>query len=370
MEERKKVEVKIVGQTNIHGENSFEKNDAYEIAGAAASVCYDQNANSDIAKYLSESAISKQKRGQSMVNVGHGSPLEHFCISFVLKNVSKVQSIIMNNQRVYSLSERSFRYTMPDEMPVLYTKWFDIFTHIGIPKKKAQENARYMISMFNRNSLGYYTMNIRQINVLLRMLEDFFEDNSFLYDDNSVFEYLVYEEALDLYNALKVFDMKLKKSKYQKLNLYTTSFKADCIFDESYISNSKATPVALAQLQRHRTLSYSFSYNEQKGNEYYIPSFLNSELTKLWISDAENAYYPNCIIFDLKESGNIYDFMMKYDLRKGANVQEETRDNVNFVRDKLISLSKCESVSSDIRYALETNPDDYNSLNCRKNYFN
>lgn len=354
MAKNKKLELNIIGQTNICNDIVFDKNSALEVAGSAASICYDEKANTDMAKYLSEDSEAKIKRGNSMVKVGHGSPLEHFSISFVIKNMSKIQSLLLNNQRVYSLTERSFRYTRPDDMPFLYKKWLKILEKQNIPKKKAQETARYMISMFDRNSTAYYTMNIRQINVVLRMLEDFLSADDFLYDNEAVFESLVHAEALELYDTLKLFDMGLQKSRYQKLLFYKSEYPDDKIFDENYVATSTATPVSIAQLQRHRTISYSFSLNEKKGKMYYIPPFLNKELSIEWYNDAKSVYYPNCMLFELKESGTILDFMMKYDLRKGENVQAETRSNVSYIRNKLMSYAKNNEVCKKVKYALFT----------------
>lgn len=333
----KKVDLTILGGTTIDENFKFSKEKVFETTGIAASVCYDSNTNNELAKYLNESNEEKQKRGEKMLKVGHGSPTEHYTVTFILKNISKIQSIILNNQRVYSLTERSFRYTMPEEMPELYTKWLKILEKV-MHKKRAQENARYIISIFDKNSTGIYTMNIRQINILLRMFEDFIKKNKY-----SQFELLrnITEELSDLYSALSIFDIKIDKNAYQTLNLFKETNHEDFAKGGIYSASSKVTPVAFAQLQRHRSLSYEIFFESLLTKDIYIPDEIKKlNLDLKWKDDAKSVYYPNCILMQIREFGKISDFMMKYDIRTGSGVQKETSDNVKYLKNKLINLGK------------------------------
>lgn len=329
-----KLTMQIIGGSKIDENFKFEKDSIFEAAGAAASICYDDNANNSLSKFLNDTKERKIKRGKSMANVGHGSPIEHTSVSLLFHNISKIQTMILNNQRVYSLTERSFRYSKPEHQSPLYKEWLDRLTLSGMQRKRAQEIARYMISVFERNSTAYYTMNIRQINVLLRMFEEFVAQNS-----NSKNDFLkeVCKHISNLYLALKPFDIGLEKNKYQKLKLFENEVPEEFVKSGLYLLSSKVSPVALGQLQRHRSLTYKIVFNET--DEYYIPPIIERLNLKLkWLDDAKTVNFPNCKLLTIYEYGEVADFMMKYDIRKGPEVQEETRDNVLKTKERLDKL--------------------------------
>ncbi len=336
------LKLKIVAETKL-GEQYYSPENALEIAGAAASLCYDENTNSSLAKYLTESKDEKIRRGKAMINVGHGSPLEHYNVSFVLENISKIQSIILNNQRVYSLTERSFRYTKPSSVNSYYEKWFNILIENNFSKKIAKENARYMISLFDKISTGYYTMNIRQINVLLRMLKEKIDEYP---SALPIFDIYIVNELKELYDTLSIFDLGIQKNKYQKLNLFDErkSAKSSYIHGDIYGVYSHISAVGLGQIQRHRTIHYFISPNKSK---YYIPKCIRDiAMVNEWLSDLRKVFYPNAICFNVFEEGFVSDFMMKYDIRNKPQVQEEVFLQVNKVKDKLVELVKFDNLQN------------------------
>lgn len=343
MPERDDLQLKIIAETKLGEKQYFSPEDALEIAGAAASLCYDENTNTGLAKYLNETKEEKVKRGKTMINVGHGSPLEHYTVSFVLENISKIQSIILNNQKLYSLTERSFRYTKPSKLNSNYDKWFNIFVENNYTKKVAKENARYMLSLFDKISTAYYTMNIRQINVLLRMLEEtIYEAPQAL----PVFDLYIVNELKELYEVLSIFDLGINKSRYQKLNLfeYENHVQNNYIHGNTYGVSSTISAVGLGQIQRHRTINY---FAKPVKFKYYIPKCVSSiNMVDDWIKDLQKIFYPNAICFNIFEEGYVSDFMMKYEIRNTPHVQKEVKSHVNSVRSTLIDLVEANDLTN------------------------
>ena len=164
---------------------------------------------------------------------------------------------------------------LPEDENELYEKWLQIFeekirmlrndekgsetwlTDIKI-KKLAQENARYLTSVFTPTSM-VYTMSYRQLNIIYRKIAkeiDYLENKqdafskklrASLIDFNTQLEGLGYiDEKLSLDDksfVLKLFNRTGREIKEQ--------------FGECYTITYKASFAQLAQAQRHRTIDYS-----------------------------------------------------------------------------------------------------------------
>jgi thiaminase len=103
-----------------------------------------------------------------------------------LEGIPKILAMILNNEKVYNTSEKSARYTKMNpskEEKELYEKWINIYKEkisVEYPKidekrveKLAQENARYLISIFTPATIMGYTVNFCQLNYIVHWFEDY-----------------------------------------------------------------------------------------------------------------------------------------------------------------------------------------------------
>ena len=194
--------IKIGIQPNkyLNDNGTFNKEEAIKLSGKIAGVCYDKEGFS----HLENEPIEKTMRRVDMtLNNGHHSVYDHILINFNLQNIPKILAMVLNNEKQYTTSEKSARYTpvvrsddsiITEEEERLYNKWINIFT-IKIKskygniyndskiQKLAQENARYLVTVFMPTQMIYST-TLRQINYLASWMVEYIEKA----DMNNVFE--------------------------------------------------------------------------------------------------------------------------------------------------------------------------------------
>ena len=124
--------------------------------------------------------VQSFKRAEMTLNSGHHSVWEHATYTLVLEDVPKILAMLLNNEGLYNTSEKSARYT---EMKTeglekeLYEKWISLFAkkiQEVYPTmsetetvKKAQENARYLISVFTpATTMVYHNTILNTTNLL------------------------------------------------------------------------------------------------------------------------------------------------------------------------------------------------------------
>ena len=156
--------------------------------GKNAGICYMPD------DYTSEGINDTEaclKRAKFNIKSGHYSVFEHYHITFLMEDIPKIMAMILNSTRLYNTSEKSARYTkMKPETELeteLYDKWSKKFTEILLEKhpeltgleitKLAQENARYLISVFTPTTMSFTVPYSRAI-LLIDWLKDL---NSWLY---------------------------------------------------------------------------------------------------------------------------------------------------------------------------------------------
>lgn len=104
---------------------------------------------------------------------GHHSVFEHSHMTILIDGIPKLLAMTLNSHNNYVTSEKSARYTVmkpnTELENELYNKWLNIFMDIipiAYPSTKldigklAQENARYMLSVYTPTSM-VYTVNYR-----------------------------------------------------------------------------------------------------------------------------------------------------------------------------------------------------------------
>ncbi|MBQ8792476.1 MAG: FAD-dependent thymidylate synthase, partial [Clostridia bacterium] len=148
------------------------------VAGLMGSTCYMK----DTFKQLEEKRIQDIRVIAKIVEQnGHHSTFGHSHLTLELTGIPKALAMVLNNEQEYNTSEKSARYTQMDSIEEsekqLFDKWKEIFEKAidkkychaqpffderGVKTAKlAQENARYMISIFTPSNM-VYTTSFRQ----------------------------------------------------------------------------------------------------------------------------------------------------------------------------------------------------------------
>ena len=280
---------------------------------------------------------------------GHHRVFDHPIYNLALEEIPKILAMILNNEGMYTTSEKSARYTkmkLEDKEKELYEKWIEIFkTEISkeYPNikenqvlKLAQENARYLISIFTPSTTMEYSVSLRQINYIMNWFEDFIqeaEDTSFnkmlkpyLKEFNKQLEFLKVENL----------DTRVKK---RTLSLFDTRLNRKEEFGENYCTTYKGTFAEFAQAQRHRTIDYKITIPEVK--EYYVPLIIkeNKELTEEWLNDISSLgeKYPQGLLININERGTVENFILKTKERLCGCAQLEIMLQTKAILDKYLN---------------------------------
>lgn len=335
------------------------KEEALIFGGHAAGMCYMPD---DFDAILSEPEEKTMRRANDTLEREHHSVDDHPKYNFVFENIPKILAMALNNEKAYDTSEKSARYTKmepsPDELE-LYNKWCKKFEALITEvygerylkffesekkantaiRKLAQENARYMISVFTNTSMEH-TVSFRQINYILRFFEIFIEDEA----DT--------EFNIKLKNAMKEFInvvpdvVKVERlnadSKDRKISLFDERKERTEVFSETYCTTYKGTFAQYAQAQRHRTLDYKMRFLDEF--EFYIPELIkdNEELVKEWSDDIKSVahLYPQGMLVSIRERGTYENFILKCKERLCGCAQLEIALQTKKTLDKYLAATK------------------------------
>ena len=419
-------------------------------SGKGAGVCYMPD------DYLSEGIQNEEKalsRAKSNSKSGHHSVYDHGHISFTIKS-SKMICMILNSLGVYTTSEKSARYTKMQPETELelqtYEKWrkklqalilntypkiddielskrlckklgmeYSPYTVVGgsfshikedgymeellnelkrsetLPSYKlAQENARYMISVFTPTTM-MYTISYRQ----LCLTYDYFVklQENLENCDNTNFNARLLKEVNDFLKELERITNEIgkplsdNKNQYirfldsQVSGAYTKSeegFKFNKFTDDeiksrkTYLQGEKdhvcdtyklvyfGSLAMLAQAQRHRTLRYKMNLETAGEYDFYIPEILKSipELKQEWLSDIKKLadYIPQGTIVRITEQGLFEDFVLKCKERLCGRAQLEIMKSTVVNAHKFIANKK--ELSYNNQKLLETIIDEKGTL--------
>lgn len=409
-----KQEVRVVARTyEVPEEETPEKlnADLTLLSGKAAGVCYMPD------DYFEDGVQNVDKaltRAAGNSKSGHHSVYDHGHITFVIKT-NKMMCMILNSLGVYATSEKSARYTkMQPETELelqLYEKWRSkiqtlilskypdtddsilskrLCKKMGIEDSKAvingscshikddeyleaelnelkksetlpsfklaQENARYMISVFTPTTIEY-TISFRQAFLTMDYLAELINNCAHAKDS---FSKKLLNSAEELLVALSsaVGDAKLHDNKNQYIRFLEaqhvgemkgTEFK---IFDDfeqrlrpknqvigdSYTLVYYGSLAMLAQAQRHRTLRYTMLLRDTEAFSYgfYTPEIVkDAGLEDEWQEDIRSAAYciPQGTMVRITEQGLFEDFALKCKERMCGRAQLEVmKSTTNSVR--------------------------------------
>lgn len=333
------------------------------LSSKLAGICYMRE---DFEKILNESAENSFRRLNIVLKSGHHSVFDHFHITFELSNIPKILAMFLNNEKNYTTSEKSARYTKYGNLPgiegELYNKWNEILAKVikeiypclynpklknpmSTIEKLAQENARYFVSIFSPLTTMAYTTSLRQWNYLIYMFKKYISTKSISKNNelNSFDKLLlpILEEFISLAEEYKIEGL-IPINKERSLSLIgdLAYFNLPSYFSYSYQTSFYASYACFAQVQRHRN-EHCFLFNNQR--EFIIPKILlnKKQLLEEWKNDGLKVIdtHPQGRIVKIIQTGNIDTFIMKYQERCCGSTQLETMLHQVDIANKFIKQS-------------------------------
>jgi hypothetical protein len=328
--ERTKIKIDILPNQFLKSDGKFDMDKAMLLCGKVAGVCYDEEGFS----HLENEPIEKTMHRVDMtLKNGHHSVYDHVMINFNLQNLPKILAMVLNNEHQYTTSEKSARFTpvvrqegsiITVEEEKLYNKWLDIFK-IKIKekygyiyndtkiKRLAQENARYLVTVFMPTQMIYST-TLRQINYIASWMLDYVEH----VDKNNKFEIelalSMQDFLIELYRLNVLEEGLLQNEKHRSLSLFGHNLDSkEEHFGDVYSTVYKGTFAQLAQAHRHRTLDYQMELLDE--NEYFIPPIIQDDqiLVDEWLADMQivKGVTPQGELIKISEVGKYEDFILK-----------------------------------------------------------
>lgn len=328
------------------------------LAGNLAGICYMPH---DFQTLRNEEPEKTLKRAESTKQSGHHSVFEHYYLTFYLENIPKLFAMLLNNEKVYTTSEKSARYTKMELTGIekyLYEKWTDKLQKLISEKygnlkyfderrikKLAMENARYFTSVMTPTSMAY-TVSIRQLNYLCGWMKEF------EHSDNPIYKMLAptaseFVECMAKRHCLD--DGLMNDGKGREFSLIGKRVRQEQ-FGECYSVNYKGSFAMLAQAQRHRTLHYEMMLDENP--EYFIPLILmeNPYLVEEWLRDMEQVEHllPQGQLLNINERGDYENLILKAKERLCTAAQLEVMRNTQYTIERMIKNTDNDFVRRDL----------------------
>jgi len=322
-----------------------------ELGLKCARVCYTEKDW----EQLGEEPINKSLLNR-LIKSGHHSVFEHLNLTFNFNGLPKALAMVFNNEKQYATSEKSARYTIMENISLdqkkIYAKWngwfhgeiSSRFPELSYPQlykkggdgktqaeKLAQENARYMSSVFTPTKI-VHTINLRQLNFLQQEFKIFKEE--YLGKDDS-FKSRLANYMDDFLEQTKKFRIKgLDNQTDRTLSLFSNENLTPTQIDGDMYSRVYTLSFAgLAQAQRHRTISYNILGGMELGAKkgFFIPPIVKkSGLERDWINDLNQVSktdFPQAQLLEVYERGRLEDFRSKALLRICGQAQLEIMKN-------------------------------------------
>lgn len=338
-----KIEIGILPNYFLKQDGTFDSKKAIELSGKIAGVCYDKEG---FLHLENESLEKTLKRVDLTLNNGHHSVYDHILISFNIQNLPKILAMVLNNEHQYTTSEKSARYTpiarqigsiITEDEERLYNKWIEIFK-IKIKEnygqifsdskiqKLAQENARYLVTVFMPTQMIYST-SLRQINYIASWMLDYINRhsaNANNFESKLIVSMTEFINELDNLNVL--IPQLMRNEKHRTLSMFGKDLeKREEHFGDVYSTIYKGSFAQYAQAQRHRTLDYQLEMLDEK--EYFVPPIIADDkiLTDEWLADMSvvKDVTPQGELVLISEVGKYDDFILKCKERLCSSAQLE-----------------------------------------------
>lgn len=323
------------------------KEEAVNFSGKSAGICYLPDT---IETLFSEPEEKTARRANGNIKSGHHSVFGHPTYNLCLEGIPKILAMILNNEKIYNTSEKSARYTHmePSEQEKeLYEKWIEIYkkkileVYPNFDEKKAiklaQENARYLISVFTPATVMEYTVNFGQLNYIINWAKDYIQKS-----EENRFSLKVKETFKEFLKAMPDLEVEGLNSrvKNRTFSIFAKRDRAE-EFGENYSTTYLASFAELAQAQRHRTLSYEMQLLDDP--QYYIPPIIRgTELEEEWLKDISSLekFFPQGMLIKINERGTIENFVLKCMERLCGAAQLEIMEQTNKTMQKYLEAVK------------------------------
>ena len=311
---------------------TMPKEEAILFSGKSAGICYLPDTVDTLWAEPEEKTL---RRAKTNVEAGHHSVFGHVTYNLILEEAPKILAMILNNEQAFNASEKSARYTIMNCTDLkerkLYEKWTDIFekrilevySYIGKRKARrlAQENARYLISVFTPATSMEYTVSFQQLNYIIYWAKDYIKNMP-----NNPFSIKVKKVLEDFLKAMPNLEIEglTPENKGRHFSLFATR-KRRTEFGENYSTCYLASFAELAQVQRHRRVSYEMLLPEEKW--FYVPFIIqDTEYEDEWYEDIKSLEenYPQGMLVWVNERGTLENFILKCTDRLCGSVQLET----------------------------------------------
>lgn len=325
------MKTRVLASTKVGYELPIEE--AIKFSGKEAGICYMPDTIDTI---LEEPEEKTMKRANGNMSSNHHSVFGHAHYNFVFEEIPKIMAMVLNNEGIYCTSEKSARYTKmqpSEEERVLYEKWIEIYKkriHEVYPnieekqvQKLAQENARYLISVFTPATVMGHSISFQQFSYLLHFMEDFVEKEKDSDFNKLLKPYL--QEFVQMNSKFKVEGIN-PDSKNRKLSLFS-DVRRENEWGENYCYSYWASFAQLAQAQRHRTLNYEILTSSLNTSMYFTPPIIqNTDLEDEWLKDIASLqeYFPQGRMVLVNERGTVENFVLKCKERLCGCAQLET----------------------------------------------
>ena len=332
--------------------------EALEFSGRAAGICYMKD---DWETLCAEDPEKTVKRAKGTLKRRHHSVFGHVNYNILLERIPKILAMILNNEQDYNTSEKSARYTEMEPSPEegeLYYKWIEILKkeiahcyHMldeNAVEKLAQENARYMISVFTPATTMLYTCTIQQWNYIMYWSEQYIKNGP-----EDAFSHKVKQVLREFIEARPKIDVEglNTEMKNRGFSLFAKRLHRAEEFGENYCTTYMGTFAHLAQAHRHRTLTYEMVLPSEK--TFFTPPILEyTPYAKEWQDDIKSLedYYPQGMLVQINERGPVEKFVLKCTERMcGCAQLEIMRQTIKTMKKYLAAVK-------------DTNPDVYDYL--------
>ena len=340
------MEIKVIASTKVG--YVMPKDEAVDFSGKSAGICYLPDT---VETLFAEAPEKTQRRANGNIKSGHHSVFGHPTYNLCLEGIPKILAMILNNEKIYNTSEKSARYTHMEPSPQekeLYEKWIEIFKEqilTQYPKfedkralKLAQENARYLISVFTPATVMEYTVNFGQLNYIINWAKDYIknaEENTFSIKLKETFK-----EFLAAMPDLEIEGLD-SRNKNRNFSLFAQRKNRNEEFGENYSVTYLASLAQLAQAQRHRTLSYEITLLDEP--KYYVPPIIaGTNLEKEWLKDISSLkeFFPQGMLVQVNERGTIENFVLKCMERLCGFSQLEIMQETKNIMNKYLEATK------------------------------
>ncbi len=328
---------------------NLTKEEAIKFGGKSAGICYMPD---DIEALFSEPEEKTIRRANMTLGSGHHSVFDHTTYNLSLEEIPKILAMILNNEKMYTTSEKSARYTKvkPSERESdLYEKWIDIYMkeiskeYPNIDEKKvkklAQENARYLISVFTPATTMEYSVSLRQLNYIVHWFEDFIKNEEDTKFNKMLKPYL--QEFVESVSDIVIPELNTDV-KGRKISLFDERKNRKEEFGENYCTTYLGTFAEYAQNQRHRTLQCQIRLLDNQ--EFFVPKIIenNEELKNEWLKDINSLadLYPQGMLIQINERGTAENFILKCQERVCGCAQLEIMEQTWKTLNKYVEATK------------------------------